>query len=93
MRALVTNDDGIASPGLVTLAAAASGAGFDVVVAAPRTESSGSSAESTELAAAALPAALALLNDVPPGTVLNVNVPNRPPVSEVTEVTEVELGV
>ncbi|WP_460796662.1 5'/3'-nucleotidase SurE [Microbacterium sp. GXF0217] len=43
-RALVTNDDGIDAPGLHALAAAAVEAGFDVVVAAPAKQSSGSSA-------------------------------------------------
>jgi 5'-nucleotidase len=41
---LVTNDDGIDSPGLVVLAAAAVRAGLDVVVAAPARQSSGTSA-------------------------------------------------
>jgi len=41
---LVTNDDGIDSPGLVVLAAAAVRAGLDVVVAAPARQSSGASA-------------------------------------------------
>ncbi|HTJ38354.1 MAG TPA: 5'/3'-nucleotidase SurE [Dactylosporangium sp.] len=44
MRILVTNDDGIDSPGLHALAAAAASAGHEVVVAAPAEESSGSSA-------------------------------------------------
>lgn len=44
MRALITNDDGIASPGLAALAGAAVRAGLEVVVAAPAGESSGSSA-------------------------------------------------
>lgn len=44
MRALITNDDGIDSPGLWTLASAAVASGFDVVVAAPATQSSGTSA-------------------------------------------------
>ena len=44
MRILVTNDDGIASPGLEILAEAARSAGHDVVVAAPATEYSGMSA-------------------------------------------------
>ena len=44
MRALITNDDGIDSPGLVTLAAAAVECGLDVIVAAPATQSSGTSA-------------------------------------------------
>ncbi|UYO97695.1 5'/3'-nucleotidase SurE [Microbacterium sp. M28] len=43
-RVLVTNDDGIDAPGLHALAAAAVSAGFDVVVAAPAKQSSGSSA-------------------------------------------------
>ena len=41
LRALITNDDGIDSPGLWTLAAGAQDAGFDVVVAAPHIDSSG----------------------------------------------------
>lgn len=41
---LVTNDDGIDSPGLAALAAAAVQAGLDVVVAAPARQSSGASA-------------------------------------------------
>lgn len=41
---LVTNDDGIESPGLHALADAAVAEGFDVIVAGPATESSGSSA-------------------------------------------------
>ncbi|GED10024.1 5'/3'-nucleotidase SurE [Cellulosimicrobium cellulans] len=44
MRALVTNDDGIDSPGLAVLAGAALDAGYEVVVAAPARESSGASA-------------------------------------------------
>lgn len=44
MRALVTNDDGIDSPGLAVLARVALDAGFEVVVAAPATEHSGASA-------------------------------------------------
>ena len=46
-RALVTNDDGIDSPGLLELAIAAREAGLDVVVAAPASEASGSSASIT----------------------------------------------
>lgn len=46
-RALVTNDDGIAAPGLHVLARAALEAGLDVVVAAPAEEASGSSAAIT----------------------------------------------
>lgn len=41
---LVTNDDGIASPGLIALAAAARDEGHEVIVAAPRRQSSGTSA-------------------------------------------------
>jgi 5'-nucleotidase len=44
---LVTNDDGIDSPGLHALAAVAIEEGLDVVVAAPSTQSSGSSASIT----------------------------------------------
>ncbi|MFI6097941.1 5'/3'-nucleotidase SurE [Lentzea sp. NPDC051213] len=41
MRALVTNDDGIDSPGLVALARAAVAVGWEVLIAAPSTEASG----------------------------------------------------
>lgn len=41
MRALITNDDGIDSPGLWALAAGARDAGLDVVVAAPHVDASG----------------------------------------------------
>lgn len=41
LRALITNDDGIDSPGLLALAGAARDAGFDVVVAAPHRDASG----------------------------------------------------
>jgi 5'-nucleotidase len=41
LRALITNDDGIDSPGLWTLAESARDAGFDVVVAAPHVDASG----------------------------------------------------
>ena len=44
MRILVTNDDGISSPGLSVLARAAVERGHDVVVAAPAEEYSGASA-------------------------------------------------
>lgn len=44
MRALITNDDGIESPGLRQLALAAKECGLDIIVAAPAHESSGSSA-------------------------------------------------
>ncbi|GAA1794741.1 5'/3'-nucleotidase SurE [Luedemannella flava] len=46
-RVLVTNDDGIAAPGLRWLARAAADRGLDVTVAAPRHESSGTSAALT----------------------------------------------
>lgn len=46
-RVLITNDDGIGSPGLHALAAAAAGAGYEVVVAAPASEASGSSSSIT----------------------------------------------
>ncbi|HEX5813538.1 MAG TPA: 5'/3'-nucleotidase SurE [Pseudonocardia sp.] len=46
-RALVTNDDGIDSPGLHALAAAARDAGLDVIVAAPSVQSSGAGAALT----------------------------------------------
>lgn len=46
-RVLVTNDDGIRSPGLHALAAMAEEQGCDVTVAAPATEASGSSAAIT----------------------------------------------
>jgi 5'-nucleotidase len=46
-RALITNDDGIASPGLYALAHAALEAGLEVVIAAPAEEASGSSAAIT----------------------------------------------
>ncbi|MFC4946332.1 5'/3'-nucleotidase SurE [Pseudonocardia sp. GCM10023141] len=41
IRALITNDDGIDSPGLWALAAGARDAGLDVVVAAPHIDASG----------------------------------------------------
>jgi len=41
LRALITNDDGIDSPGLWALASGARDAGFDVVVAAPHVDASG----------------------------------------------------
>ncbi len=46
-RILITNDDGIEAPGIRWLARAAQRAGYDVVVAAPITEASGSSAAMT----------------------------------------------
>lgn len=44
VRLLVTNDDGIAAPGLHMLALAVRDAGHDIVIAAPAVQSSGSSA-------------------------------------------------
>lgn len=44
MRIVITNDDGIASPGLHALAIAISAAGYDVVAAAPTTDQSGTGA-------------------------------------------------
>ncbi|MBW3548616.1 MAG: SpoIIE family protein phosphatase [Actinobacteria bacterium] len=44
MRVLVTNDDGVGSPGIVALAREVAGAGHDLVVAAPSADLSGSSA-------------------------------------------------
>lgn len=44
MRALITNDDGIESPGLAVLAQVALDAGYEVTVAAPWQEYSGASA-------------------------------------------------
>jgi len=44
MRILVTNDDGVDSPGLAALAHALHGAGHDVFVVAPQTDLSGTSA-------------------------------------------------
>ncbi|MBW3627390.1 MAG: 5'/3'-nucleotidase SurE [Actinobacteria bacterium] len=44
MRVLVTNDDGVGSPGIVALAREVVDAGHDVVVAAPSADLSGSSA-------------------------------------------------
>ncbi|OJX65620.1 MAG: 5'/3'-nucleotidase SurE [Micrococcales bacterium 73-13] len=68
-RTLVTNDDGIEAPGLRAMAQAARAAGLDVVIAAPATQSSGSSASITAVEAdgriAVEPRALAGLEDVP----------------------------
>jgi 5'/3'-nucleotidase len=50
MLALITNDDGIQSPGLRQLALSAKESGLDVIVAAPVRESSGSSASIMGLA-------------------------------------------
>ena len=49
MRVLITNDDGITAPGLLTLVRAAVGAGLDVIVAAPDEQSSGASASITSM--------------------------------------------
>jgi 5'-nucleotidase len=49
MRALVTNDDGIHSPGLHALAEVAVHAGLEVTIAAPHEERSGASASLTAL--------------------------------------------
>ncbi|HRQ00895.1 MAG TPA: 5'/3'-nucleotidase SurE, partial [Terrimesophilobacter sp.] len=57
MRALITNDDGIDSPGLLALAIAACDVGLDVIVAAPAEEASGSSASITATEAHAVTAA------------------------------------
>jgi 5'/3'-nucleotidase len=50
MRALVTNDDGVHSPGLAVLAGAARRCGLDVTVVAPFFDASGSSAAMTAVA-------------------------------------------
>jgi 5'-nucleotidase len=47
LRILITNDDGIESPGIRTLARTAAHAGYEVVVAAPLSESSGARASMT----------------------------------------------
>lgn len=47
MRVLVTNDDGIGSPGLAALADVVRAGGYDVLVAAPSWDSSGSSSSVT----------------------------------------------
>lgn len=57
LYALITNDDGIDSPGLLELALAARAAGLDVIVAAPSEEASGSSASITATEASAVTAA------------------------------------
>ena len=49
MRALITNDDGVESAGIRTLAAAAAETGLDVLVAAPSWDSSGASASLTSV--------------------------------------------
>lgn len=57
MRALITNDDGIDSPGLMALARVAVEAGLEVVVAAPAHEHSGASASIIATQGAAVTAA------------------------------------
>jgi 5'-nucleotidase len=47
MQILITNDDGIDAPGIRALTRAVARAGYDVVVAAPLTEASGTSAAMT----------------------------------------------
>ncbi len=47
MRALITNDDGVDSPGIETLAGVAAECDLDVIVAAPAWDSSGASASLT----------------------------------------------
>ncbi|MEU5552700.1 MULTISPECIES: 5'/3'-nucleotidase SurE [unclassified Micromonospora] len=49
LRVLITNDDGIAAPGIQALARAAVDRGLDVVVAAPLEEASGTSAAMSAL--------------------------------------------
>jgi 5'-nucleotidase len=44
MLVLITNDDGVHAPGLGVLARAVAGAGYDIVVAAPLDDRSGSGA-------------------------------------------------
>lgn len=51
LRALVTNDDGVDSPGIVHLAQAAVAAGLDVTLVAPKSEHSGTSAALTAVQA------------------------------------------
>ncbi|WP_072314269.1 5'/3'-nucleotidase SurE [Agrococcus sp. Marseille-P2731] len=57
MRALITNDDGIDSPGLAALAGVAAAAGLEVVIAAPAHEHSGASASIIATQGAAVTAA------------------------------------
>jgi 5'-nucleotidase len=68
-RVLITNDDGIATPGLRWLAGAVRECGFDLVVAAPRREASGMSAALTAVTDAGRvvfePTNLPGLDDVP----------------------------
>jgi 5'-nucleotidase len=64
MRVLVTNDDGIDSPGLTVLANVAQAAGHDVVVAAPSHQYSGASAS---LIGHEVDGRLELTSGTPPG--------------------------
>ncbi|NLG21423.1 MAG: 5'/3'-nucleotidase SurE [Actinomycetales bacterium] len=69
MRVLVTNDDGIDSPGLAVLANVAHAAGHDVVVAAPSHQYSGASAS---LIGHEVDGRLELTAGAPPGLVHGV---------------------
>ncbi|USQ80186.1 5'/3'-nucleotidase SurE [Ornithinimicrobium faecis] len=69
MRVLITNDDGIDSPGLAVLANVAHAAGHDVVVAAPAQEYSGASAS---LIGQQSDGRLELVPGTPPGLVSGV---------------------
>ena len=64
MRVLITNDDGIESPGLAVLVDVAREAGCEVVVAAPHRQYSGASAS---LTAQEVDGRLALVDKRPPG--------------------------
>ena len=64
MRVLITNDDGIRSPGLTLLADVALAAGCEVVVAAPHRQYSGAS---VALTAQEVDGRLALVDKRPPG--------------------------
>lgn len=64
MRALITNDDGIDSPGLAVLAQVAVDAGYDVTVVAPAREFSGASAS---LLGAELDGSIAVEEHASPG--------------------------
>ncbi|MCK0113420.1 5'/3'-nucleotidase SurE [Ornithinimicrobium sp. F0845] len=69
MRVLVTNDDGIDSPGLTVLANVAHAAGHDVLVAAPSHQYSGASAS---LIGHEVDGRLELTDGAPPGLVEGV---------------------
>ncbi|MGB8861858.1 MAG: 5'/3'-nucleotidase SurE, partial [Ilumatobacteraceae bacterium] len=66
-RVLVTNDDGVSSPGVWYLAAAIARLGCDVVVAAPRQDSSGFAAAVGDVVAGALIEAAPVSSDLAPG--------------------------